>query len=275
MDYARETTICVPTTLFVPKKDKSLSESHESIRKNMHVIELYVKDGSSGVEMLINYVDGGDKEFTKFFFKLLHDCVSLACGKKKDVDRELSDPDQEKSIFDLVNTSDLAYVFLIIFNNYVGWSKRATTSDISDPIHKKNVGRWTCVQQYNEAMPPMPPKNDEQDDDDDMTTSTAPSKGGSSSKTSTATSRATNSTGWSDEGLDVHHKARVFFDDLRKHARYNDVMVMGAREYWHDNVLMKRRDQNKDIYGNKRKRGESTEMEAPMFDDLLDFMGGR
>ena len=253
------------------EKDKSLSESHRQMTKNMGIIELYVRD-ANGVEMLYSYIEGNDTEFRKFFFKILHDCVSLACGKKKDVDRELSDPDQEKSIFDLVNTSDLAYVFLIIFNNYVGWSKRATTSDMLDPIHKKNVGRWTCVQQYDEAMPAS---NNEHDDDDDMTSSSAPSTGGSSSKTSRAASRTTNSTGWSDEGLEVHRKARVFFHELRADARYHEAMCLGAREYWHDTVTMKRRNENKDIYGNKRRRGESMETEAPIFDDLFDFIDGR
>ena len=165
-----------------------------------------------------------DSHIRDFYLDVLHSFVLLAARDKKTAESDLQHPIDKKSIFDVTNSSNEAFIFLVLVNNVDGWNERIKDGCASRS--KKCVGRWTKI-----IKNPQDTKNH---------------------------GRLTNCSGWSDEGLAFYKNCKIFFASLRDHESHEEYKE-DAITYYFNNYEAPRL---KNAKNNSRKRQRASAARA-------------
>jgi len=196
------------------------------------------------LELLIDRIDAGgflnddNQDLRDWYISFVYEYAIEGTDVKK-TQEEMADVHTPKNIFDIVNDGTLAFVVLVVVNNYEVWHKKA-----HDKSCKIRGGKWTKIAKKSSSGVGHEGDIDEDGKNDDL--------------------RLKNESGWSKEGMDFYRNALKFFKMVRLDDRFV-TLKESAEDYYNthhvipNNEAAKRRMKRRQKEAERKKQKRAVE----------------
>jgi hypothetical protein len=189
------------------------------------------------LELLIDRIDiqgfmsPDNHDLREWYVSFVHQYAIQGTDVKK-TQEEMADLHTPKNILDIVSDGTLAFVVLVVVNNYEVWHQKAL-----DKTCKTRGGRWTKITKN--------PKNSSSNSDD--------TSGSEVSKNQDL--RLKNESGWSSEGMEFYRNALKFFEMVRLDDEFGS-LKNSAEDYYNTNHVIPNNEAAKKRMKRRQKEAE-------------------